>query len=72
MLTMNLSDAVERVRGDIDGAKSRGRTKKKAVQAEPVRRNRVKPGSAELARAAAVDSAKRIGRVRQATQTVSG
>jgi len=72
MLTMSLSDAVERVRGDIDGAKSRGRAKKKLQQAEPVRRSRVKATSAELARSAAMDSAKRIGRVRQATQTVGG
>ena len=72
MLTMSLSDAVERVRGDIDGAKSRGRAKKKVQQAEPVRRSRVKATSAELARSAAMDSAKRIGRVRQATQTVGG
>jgi hypothetical protein len=69
---MSLSDAVERVRGDIDGAKSRGRTRKKAQQAEPVRRNRVNPGSAAMARAAAVDSARRVGRVRQATQSVGG
>ncbi len=72
MLTMSLSDAVERVRGDIDGAKSRGRTRKKAQQSEPVRRNRVKPGSAEMARAAAVDSARRVGRVRRAKQSVGG
>jgi DNA-binding transcriptional MerR regulator len=74
MLTMSLSDAVERVRGDVDGAKpSRAaRTKKKAQQAEPVRRNRVKPGRADVRRSAVVSSAKRLGRVRQATQSVGG
>ena len=74
MLTMSLSDAVERVRGDIDSGKpSRAaRTKKKAQQSEPVRRNRIKPGTAEIARSAAVSSARRFGRVRQATQSVSG
>lgn len=72
MLTMSLSDAVERVRGDVDGSRSSrtARTKKKAQQSEPVRRNRVsrEPG----VRSAAVNSAKRFGRVRQATQSVGG
>jgi DNA-binding transcriptional MerR regulator len=74
MLTMSLSDAVERVRGDVDGAKpSRAaRTKKKAQQSESVRRNRVNPGRADVRRSAVVSSAKRLGRVRQATQSVGG
>jgi DNA-binding transcriptional MerR regulator len=74
MLTMSLSDAVERVRGDVDGSRSSraARTKKKAQQSEPVRRNRVSPGREPVARSAAVTSAKRLGRLRQATQTVSG
>jgi DNA-binding transcriptional MerR regulator len=74
MLTMSLSDAVERVRGDVDGAKpSRAaRTTKKAQQSESVRRNRVNAGRADVRRSAVVSSAKRLGRVRQATQSVGG
>ena len=73
MLTLCLSDAVERVRGDVDGARSaRGaRGKKKAQQAEPVRRNRVNPGRVAVATLAATGSAKRLGRVRQVTRAQS-
>lgn len=74
MLTMSLSDAVERVRGDVNGRKSSrdARMKKKAQQSEPVRRNRVAPVGVNAVRNAAVNSAKRLGRVRQATPTVGG
>jgi DNA-binding transcriptional MerR regulator len=75
MLTMSLSDAVERVRGDVNNVKSAraARSKKKAQQSEPARRNRVRPAR-DVASAAVTGSAKRVGRVRQSVrpQTVGG
>ena len=71
MLTMSLSDAVERVRGDVGGKVSaRGAARKKKAQlVESSRRPRIRPGRAAMVSMAATGSARRLGRGTR-TQTI--
>jgi len=70
MLTLCVSDAVERVRGDVDAKASRAsRSKKKAQLSEPSRRPRIRPGRASVVGLAANGSARRRGRSKQRTRT---
>lgn len=73
MLTVCLSDAVERVRGDVNSVKSSraSRGKKKAQQSEPVRRNRINPGRAATVGVAVANSARRLRSASRA-QNVGG
>ncbi len=71
MLTLSLSDAVERVRGDVGGKRSsaRGARRSKAQQTESSTRAKVRPGRASVLGLAATGSAKRIsGRVRNQSE----